>query len=243
MRRSSRYRRGPAHRRCPGRLQGETPRRTRSGRGMPASIPIASISASRARGSHAPSFIGWRTLASSPPMSSQLMPGRQIAWRGRLGFIVIAEHFAVDLEIAVRLAVVPPERVLAQRAELRDRGIFPRSPVARRHASRCRIRRMLPVMVVMIRDRSAERLLPARDGGIGGERRLHLFFGRPPVGTFDLGDTLADDRSSAGRYDTADARCRRGTSPDWQPADRIAASSPSPARRRRRHGDRRRTTR
>ena len=51
-------------------------------------MPIASMSASRARGFHAPSFIGWRTLASSSPTASQVMPGRQMAWRGRLGFMV-----------------------------------------------------------------------------------------------------------------------------------------------------------
>jgi len=36
----------------------------------------------------APAVIGCRTVGSSSPMASQLMPRRHSAWRGRLGFIV-----------------------------------------------------------------------------------------------------------------------------------------------------------
>ncbi len=39
------------------------------------------MSATRAAGSQAPGLIGWATVGSRSPMSSMVIPGRQIAWR------------------------------------------------------------------------------------------------------------------------------------------------------------------
>ena len=74
-------------RRCPDRRSGGSPRRTRSDTGTPGRRPSHPYR-SRACGSDAPSFIGWRWVGSSAPISSQVIPGRQIAWRGMFGFIV-----------------------------------------------------------------------------------------------------------------------------------------------------------
>ena len=83
------------------------------------------MSASRWRGSHAASFIGWRTLASSSPTASQLMPGRQIAWRGRFGFIVSRMTSPLILRYEFVSPVVSPQRLLAKHSELGVKVFLP----------------------------------------------------------------------------------------------------------------------
>ena len=124
-RRSSRCRREPAHRPRPGRAPERTLRRTRSGISSVWSTPIASISARRACGSQAPSFIGCLVCGSKLPIASQVHAGPPQRMSRQVGVCRVAEDLAVDLQIRAGPALLPPQCVLAERAVLRLEVFLP----------------------------------------------------------------------------------------------------------------------
>ena len=120
---------------------------------------------------------------------------------------------AIDLEIRVRLAVVPPQRMFAERPELGIEIFLPElggsttwvslskhevlvaigSPM--RH---CEARSDVPRDASFVMLRAAAMTVYLRGlyqtvTEASGERRLDLLFRRPPVRAFDLGDAVADD--------------------------------------------------
>src|SRR5215469_16171623 len=84
------------------------------------------MSARRACGSEAPSVAGCFTLGSRAPIASQSMPGRQSAWRRQVVVALVAEDLAIDLQIGAVVSLLPPERVLAERAVLRVEVFLPK---------------------------------------------------------------------------------------------------------------------
>src|SRR6516225_2221644 len=120
-------------------------------------------------------------------MSSQVIPGRQMACRGRFEFIVSRRTSPLILRYEF---VAPSCRHSACLPSTRKSGSRYFSQISG-GSTTCEslsntARRFVRVVVMV-------RLLPARYGSIGRECRLHLLLGRPPIRPLDLGDAVAND--------------------------------------------------
>ena len=124
-RRSSCCRPAPAHTPRPGLAPDRSLRRTRWDRAASGPPPSRPCRAGGPGGPTRPSFIACRVCGSSSPIASQVMPGRQMAWRGSVGVHRVAEHLAIDLEVGAGPPLFAPQRMFAQRAVFRLQILLP----------------------------------------------------------------------------------------------------------------------
>src|SRR5262245_46300709 len=147
------------------------------------------MSATRARGSHAPGFIACLMVGSSSPIDSHVMPGRHSAWRGRFGFDVSRKISPLTFRYEpVRPSCrqspcLPSVRYSAPRYFSHSSG----------GSTTCESPSNTAKSLVFIAPSARGEKLSARDGRLRPERRAHLLVGRPPLGSLDLAHALADD--------------------------------------------------
>src|SRR5271154_6669600 len=139
-------------------------------------MPIASMSRRRASAFDAPAVAGCRAPASRSPTLSQVIPGRQIACRGILEFIVSRKTLPYEPSL-------PSSRHSADFPGVRNSGsryLLHSSAVSTTCES-----------LSKTGNRLVATLTPHRC--LRTERALHFLLGRPPFRAFDFGDPIGDE--------------------------------------------------